>query len=263
MGQKKSIKQMAGFMVYVLGRRPDELGLVPDAEGFVKINALLQALGEESGWGFIRRSHLEEILAVFPKPVLELRENRVRAADREHLPKPEPVRSLPGQLFTCIRRRAYAHVLEKGLHASPPDRIILSESRPMAVRIGKRMDPHPILLTVAAHVALKQGAAFFKAGDSLYLADQIPAGSFSGPPLPKEKAVTPQRQDKAHDSRVSPGSFILDLSPKATAGTRARGSGKHDPFSWKRDRKRLRKEKEKFRLKGIPTPPSGEIGGED
>ena len=45
--QQRSPKQLAKFFNYVLGRRPDEFGLVTDKEGFVKIKELIKATNEE------------------------------------------------------------------------------------------------------------------------------------------------------------------------------------------------------------------------
>ncbi len=261
MSQKKTPKQIAKFIAYVLGRRPDEFGLVPDAEGFVKIKALLQALGEEPGWGFVRRSHLNEIRVVFPEPVIEIRENLVRAADRRFPSEPKPAQDVSGQLFTCIRRRAYAHCLEKGISSASPDRVFLSDSREMALRMGRRLDPDPVLLTVSAQEARHKGVVFFRAGDALYLADQIPAGCFSGPPLPKER-VQPSVKPEP-EKRISPGSFFLDLGQKGGAAASKEKPGKGRGPTWKRDRKRLRKEKEKLRLKGGPSFVLGDVWGED
>jgi len=263
MGQKKTVKQIAKFLAYVLGRRPDEFGMVPDAEGFVKIDTLLQAMSEEPGWGFLRRAFLDEIIAVFPEPAIEIRENRIRAMDRGHLTQASPALVVSPQLFICIRRRAYAHALENGLHAAQPDYLLLSDSREMAIRIGRRMDPNPVLLTVTVHAAQQKGVIFFKAGDSLYLADHIPLGCFSGPPLPKETTAMPSKHEKAPDRRASAGSFLLDLGPKnGSPAAKGKTRGGKSP-SWKRDRKRLRKEKEKLRLKGGSSFSLGDIWGED
>ena len=62
MSKRKSSEKLAKFLHYVLGRHPDEFGLVPDADGWVKIKELLNALSEESGWGYVRTSHLNEIM---------------------------------------------------------------------------------------------------------------------------------------------------------------------------------------------------------
>jgi len=50
------------MLVYMLGHRPDEFGLVPDSEGFIPYKELLQAIHEEEGWRYVRRSHINEVL---------------------------------------------------------------------------------------------------------------------------------------------------------------------------------------------------------
>jgi hypothetical protein len=58
MGKAKSPQSLAKLITYILGRRPDEFGLVTDTEGFVKIKELLKAITEEAGWKYVRRSDL-------------------------------------------------------------------------------------------------------------------------------------------------------------------------------------------------------------
>ena len=47
MGTRKSVKQLEKWLKYILERRPDEFGLVPNPEGYVKIKDLLKAIGED------------------------------------------------------------------------------------------------------------------------------------------------------------------------------------------------------------------------
>ena len=56
------IESLSRFMVYVLGHHPDEFGLVPDLDGFIKIKELLWAIHEEEGWRYVRQSHIREVL---------------------------------------------------------------------------------------------------------------------------------------------------------------------------------------------------------
>ncbi|MGD9373369.1 MAG: RNA 2'-phosphotransferase, partial [Desulfobacterales bacterium] len=87
MAKQRSPKQLAKFIDYILARRPDEFGLVVDAEGFVKIKELLKTLNEEVGWKYVRRSHLDEIVITLKRPSFEILENKIRAKTRDHLPK--------------------------------------------------------------------------------------------------------------------------------------------------------------------------------
>jgi putative RNA 2'-phosphotransferase len=95
MGKPKSPQSLAKLITYILGRRPDEFGLVTDTEGFVKIKELLKALTEEEGWKYVRRFHLDEILYSLADPPFEILGKQIRAKRRDQLVRPNPVQKLP------------------------------------------------------------------------------------------------------------------------------------------------------------------------
>jgi len=165
----KAVKQLVKFTSYVLGRRPDEFGLVPDAEGFVKIKDFLKAVSEEEGWRHVRRAHLNEMMLAFPDCPIDIREDRIRSVERDFIPRPVRPEALPKRLYTCIRNRAYPHVAEKGISPSGNEAVILSSDRLFAERIGKRSDASPVLLTVDVNRSISAGAVFSRLGESLYL----------------------------------------------------------------------------------------------
>ena len=148
MGKAKSPQSLAKLITYILGRRPDEFGLVTDTEGFVKIKELLKAVTEEEGWKYVRRSHLDEIQYSLPESPFEISGQQIRAKHRDQLARPNPVSKLPKLLFTSIRRRAYRSVLDKGIFPTGYYQVVLSSSRDLAERIGKRSDQDPVMLSV-------------------------------------------------------------------------------------------------------------------
>ena len=79
MALQKSPKKLAKLLDYILGRRPDEFGLVTDSDGFIKIKEVLKALSEEEGLTYVRRAHLDEILITLPDPLIEIADNSIRA----------------------------------------------------------------------------------------------------------------------------------------------------------------------------------------
>ena len=99
------LDKFSKFLAYLLGRQPDEFGLVPDNDGFVRNKELLQALHEEQGWRHIRQAHLNEVSIVPEKPVIEIDGSRVRALDFSRLPVAEEPGDLPKLLFIAIRQR--------------------------------------------------------------------------------------------------------------------------------------------------------------
>lgn len=233
------------MLAYVLGRQPDEFGLIPDADGFVKINDLLKALHEEEGWGYVRESHLREVLLTIPTPAFEIDAHRIRALKREALvAEPVPEQS-PKLLYAHIRRRAYPWVQTHGIHPSSHPHVVLASQRDQAERLGHRIDPDPVILTVNVHAAEAQGVVFVRFGTDWFLANRIPPGCFSGPALPDEPAGAarkPAQPDRHADRPATPGSFSLDME---------NASGSQLPVSLKRrtrngrriDPKRLKREK--------------------
>ena len=215
MSQPRSPKQLAKFLNYVLGRRPDEFGLVTDKEGFVKIKVLIKAVNEEEGLKYVRRPHINEIMITLPHHGLEVADDLIRVINREHLPKQTFALNPPKLLYTCVRKKAYPHVLDKGIGPTGFAKVILSSHRDLAKRMGRRSDRAAVLLTVQVNHSEENGVVFFKAGDSLFLADFIPPGCFSGPPLPKDQPDS-RKPDKPpkEPAKMPAGSFLLDLNQK-------------------------------------------------
>lgn len=239
---KSPTVQLARTLAYILGRRPDEFGLVTDSQGFVRIKDLLKALGEEQGFRHVRRGLLEEIIVTMPDAPIEIQENRVRARDRSHLTPHAPAESLPKLLFTCVRRKAYPVVLEKGISPGSLPLVVLSSDQDMARRIGKRSDASPVLLTVSVQQALEEQVRFLSAGGSLYLAEAIPPACFTGPPLRKVHEETlPREPRKPPEAPRHPGSFFPDPANIFFENGRDKKDRKGRGPDWKRDRKRTQR----------------------
>ena len=212
MGQRKSLKQLARFVSYVVGRSPDEFGLVLNPDGFVKLREFLKAIHEEEGWKYVLRSHIEEIIISLPNPPIEIHGDDIRATCRDHLPDHIQAATPPRLLYTCVRRKAYSFVLERGIFPGPYPYVILSSVKDMAARIGKRIAPQPVALTVHVHQAVAEGVIFYHIGGALYRTESLPAGCFSGPLLSKRKTDATPRQHLEDPRRQNlPGSFLINL----------------------------------------------------
>ena len=236
MAHQKSPKRLAKLLDYILGRRPDEFGLVTDSNGFLKIKELLKALSEEEGLTYVRRTHLDEILITLPNPSFEIAGNSIRAKDRQHLPVHAYAADPPKLLYHCVRQKAYPHVRTKGIYPTGYASVILASSLDLAQRMGRRIDRSAVLLTVQVQHCLDKGVVFFKAGEALFLADFIPPDCFSGPPLPKEKpdSVKGDRQQK-QAKKAPAGSFLIDLEEKIKS---KKGAEKQDRKMKKQKKRR-------------------------
>jgi len=250
MPKNKKAYNLARLLTYALGRRPGEFGLVPDDDGFFKIKDVLKAVCEEDGFGYVRLAHINEILLTIPDPGLEIMGNRIRAGGRPPPAPPAETADLPKLLYTCVRRRAYPHVLERGITPSSHSRVVLSDSKEMAERIGRRSDPSPVALTVQVASAREHGISFHSAGSNLYLAAEIPPPCFRGPALPKE-AERKHAESPAPETKRSatPGSYTIDLARAAEAagvpddkrGTKGPARGRRKANKPKRERPPWRK----------------------
>ena len=236
-------EDLTRLMIYILGYRPDEFGVVPGPGGYVPYKELLQAIHEEPGWGYVRRSHFNEVLMGNDRSLFEYDDKRIRAMKREwtfdlgNLPD-----TLPKILFIAVRGRAHPHIMEKGLLSNPDKFLSLSSEKEMAMRIGRRRDQNPVLLEVLAQQAEKSGVPFYPFGD-LLLAKEIPAGFLSGPPVSPDEGVVPgQRAHRTEKSTpdFTPGSFFLD--PERLASPRPRTKGKKRK-GWKEEARKLRKKR--------------------
>jgi putative RNA 2'-phosphotransferase len=245
MRHRQSIDKLSKLLAYILGRQPDEFGLLPDEKGFVKIKDLMKSLGEEPGWRHVRLNHIREAIYSTGSPTVEMEKGLIRAKDRSHLFLPEIPETFPKLLYHAVRQRAYPVLLEKGLPpAKSGNRIILANDAAMARRLGRRIDPSPVILTVNSKNARDKGAMLWRFGKLLFLSDCLPLGSFNGPPLVK-KRTEPKSADTS-DSRnafKTPGSYLLDVSNGPAANNRSKKGSRRHKHEWKRDRKRKRSNK--------------------
>ena len=241
----REVERFSKFLAYVLGHRPDEFGLVPDTDGFVRIKEVLQALHEEPGWRHIRPMHLYEVVSTLEQPPVEIVDTLIRALERSRLPTISPLQAPAKLLYIATRKRAYPVAIEKGLAAHHRRYLVLSDDVDMAMRMGRRADNHPVLLTVQVNAALEKGTHFQQYGPHLFLADQIIPGTFSGPPLAKAKpeSATASQPIKAVRPKT-PGSYFPD--PEAFQSHRQRQvpGERHREPDWKKDRRQARKYKE-------------------
>ncbi len=202
----------------MLGYRPDEFGLVPEQDGGVAFKELLQAIHEEAGWGYVRRSHIQEVLLGEDRRLFHVEGERIRTEQRHwKLDLDEPCPALPPVLFTAVRTRAHAVVMAQGLRVPRGRLVVLSPEPEMALRIGRRRDPRPVLLEIDGRKALASGHRFFEFGD-LFVTFHVPARFITGPPVIEPQAEAPKpaspKQAAAPIGRPYPaaGSFPLDIT---------------------------------------------------
>ncbi|MEW6660004.1 MAG: hypothetical protein AB1424_15205 [Thermodesulfobacteriota bacterium] len=239
----RELESLARMLAYLLGRRPDEFGLVLEEGGWAPVKQLLQALHEEPGFTRVRREDLERLAALVSPPVIEVTGDRVRSLNP---PAPElrrdPGGPLPSSLYLAISPKIHAPVWEEGLKPPPGRELVLARTPAMALRLGKRRAHEPVPVTVAAQAAAKGGTAFQAYGEELFLAaGAIPREFLTMPGVPKE--APPPRAAAKPKASPTPGALIMDL-PQMLSGKPEKGK-KRDEAAWKKGARALRKKRGK------------------
>ena len=236
----RKVEILSRLMVYILGNRPDESGLVPDREGYVDMKELLKALHEEPNMGYVRESHVKEVLLWDKDKNFQIEGKKIRHAKANPYSFNENQGMVvpPKILFKGVKRKAYPHILKFGLLPGNKEYVSMAKDKDFAIRIAKRIDHKPVLLEIKAGSAMKKGVNIIPFGDYLFLAENVPAEFIQGPPLPKETPSDKEPSKKEMDK--SPGTFTLKVEndPDFKRKTKAKKR-----FTWKEEAKKSRKKK--------------------
>lgn len=244
-GHEIKMRTLTRLLVYMLGHRPDEFGLFPDPEGYFPLKEILSALHEEPDHGYVREDHIREVLWGEGGKEMEESEGRLRARHPvwEIAPAAE-AESVPRLLYLPIRSRAHTVVLERGAKTSGGLPLVLTRTREMALRIGKRRDPEPILLEILTERLHGGGFPLSFLGDLLSCSEVSPH-AIVGPPLPKEAveaaaAGRKRKQGPLPGPDTLPGTFLMTPSGDPDPGRRAPGQ---KPRGWKEQSRKMRRSK--------------------
>lgn len=229
-------------MVYILGHKPYEFGLVPDPEGCVTFKELLWAMHEEPGCGHVNQGNIREVLMGEDRCLFEADDKKIRTLDKRwNLNLEDQIQSLPKLLYLGIRRKAHPVVMEKGLRAIESSYYPLSSDRDMAQRIGKRRDQQPVILEIMADRAQTEGNLFYAFG-TLFLTPEIQPRYIAGPPVPKEIIQAREERPKKKKEEIPPafeaGTFLLDINRDTDRSRRKKGKKKK---GWKEEARKFRK----------------------
>jgi putative RNA 2'-phosphotransferase len=247
MKPEKQSKQLSRFLHYILGRSPDEFGLFLNNDGWCKVKHVLQVLSEEAGWKHIRLGNIREIFHLTSDHGLEMENDCIRSVDRSLLPKSEFVEVLPKLLYTCVRQRAYAHVLKKGIAPlGGKEYVIMTSDKLLAQRIGNRIDQRAITLTVHTNNHIDNGGYIEKYGETLFITEYVLPDCFFGPPLAEDQNTVKKELKKKHvrDAKIKPhetyGSFFPKLEEKQTEKETRKHQSKKE-ISWKKERRQKKR----------------------
>ncbi|MDR0547839.1 MAG: RNA 2'-phosphotransferase [Deltaproteobacteria bacterium] len=183
----RQIENLAHILRYVLGEAPDEYGLWPNEEGFVPLKETLWAIAAEEGFRGTTENRIREAVAQTKKTgSLEIVDNLIRVRpDLANLPKISPAPPLRPKIFHLgLRERFWPVVLDQGLKPKPGQTLSrLFTDKDQARVVAARASQNPVLIEINRALAEKEGTAFWKYTDRIYLATAIPPSALFGPPI--------------------------------------------------------------------------------
>ncbi|MCK4385272.1 MAG: RNA 2'-phosphotransferase [candidate division Zixibacteria bacterium] len=151
-------------MSFVLRHKPENFGLKLDPFGFVNTEDLLLML--QNRYGNVRLSDIERVVKNCPKGRFEIRGEKIRARYGHSIevkldtPPSEP----PEYLYHGTSPAMKNTILGAGLKSMKRRYVHLSKSKEEAFQVGGRKSKNPMVFTIKAKEALKNGIKFYDMG---------------------------------------------------------------------------------------------------
>jgi putative RNA 2'-phosphotransferase len=164
------------FLSLILRHKPEEIGLVLDAEGWADVDTLI-ALANAKGTP-LTRELVQLVVDTSDKKrfALDAGGNRIRANQGHSTPvdlKLAP-QVPPDRLYHGTATRFVAAIREQGLLAQSRQHVHLSATVDVATNVGARHGK-PHILVVNAGEMHCDGLAFYLSANGVWLTDMVPA----------------------------------------------------------------------------------------
>jgi len=169
------------FLSWVLRHQPAAIGLVLDEQGWVAIDALLAAAAAHGR--AITRAVLDEVVATNPKRRFAISDDgtRIRASQGHSVEVElgyQPAEP-PEWLFHGTVDRVLDAIRAGGLSKMSRHHVHLSPDEATARTVGSRRG-RPVILRVAAGRMHRDGHAFFRSANGVWLTDHVPPEYLEG-----------------------------------------------------------------------------------
>jgi putative RNA 2'-phosphotransferase len=171
-----SLVKLSKLLSLMLRHEPNEFGLVLDAEGFTPLDDVVRAAGKTLG-AVTETDIVRVVETVEPdKRRFSIVDDEIRAnyghslTTRVMHAQAEP----PELLCHGTHEAAAPVVLREGLAPMKRQYVHLTGNLELAARVGSRRG-RAVLIEVAAGAAHRDGIKFYRANESFWLADAVPA----------------------------------------------------------------------------------------
>jgi putative RNA 2'-phosphotransferase len=167
--------QTSKFLSYVLRHRPDSIGITLDENGWVEVDALLDA-ARRNGKAISRRQ-LEEIVATNDKQRFAFSDDgrQIRASQGHSVSVDLDLESIqpPELLYHGTVERFLDSIRTKGLVRGSRHHVHLSPDEATARKVGCRRGK-PVILIVEAGCMYAAGHKFYLSANNVWLTDHVP-----------------------------------------------------------------------------------------
>lgn len=245
-------KTLAKTLAYIACHAPAEFGLFWDPDGTMPWKELYWVLQEDPSLRFVRESILRELTGLGVTLPFVLEGSRIRLSTGAEKPSYPVAENVPERLYLACRRKQYGYLREHGITPSGRPLVPLAATQELALRLGRRRDPEPLLVKVLAAKAQAEGELFYQAGPALFLVASLPTRLLVFPLLRADQQVALSSRKKA-EAKASPaghpttaGSFLVDAqvfeggSAAKDGGNKAGRHNGKKKRDWKQDAKKER-----------------------
>jgi putative RNA 2'-phosphotransferase len=178
----RDLNKLSRAVSHALRHEPWLYEIELDDEGWTDVTALLAALRQESeSWADLQQRDLDEMIRTSSKQRHEIAQGRIRALYGHSLPgKLNKVLGHPPRvLFHGTAPSIMPAIRRDGLLPMGRQYVHLSIDRDIALLVGKRKGPSPVVLSINAEDAWTAGVRFYVGNENVWLADHVPAAYIS------------------------------------------------------------------------------------
>ena len=172
--EHKHVSKVSRKLAKFLRHAPEEIGITLDAQGWVDVPVLLNAL-EAHGFG-ITPDQLDYIVATSNKKRFTLTDKgaRIRAAQGHSVKVDLAIlaKTPPAVLYHGTANRTVEKILQEGLRPMRRQQVHLSADHETAIKVGKRHGP-PVVLIVDTGAMKAAGIKFYEADNGVWLTDHV------------------------------------------------------------------------------------------
>lgn len=171
------MEELSKEISYALRHAPWEYELEMDAEGWVSVEQLLDALHRSEKWSDISVMDLDEMIGKAEKKRHESANGKIRALYGHSTPMKilKEEKMPPDILYHGTARIFLDSICEKGLLPQGRQYVHLTKDIETAKSVGKRHDDKPCILIIDAKIAWNDGIKFYSGNKKVWLADAIPS----------------------------------------------------------------------------------------